>query len=199
MKFSAIEKRDLVKAWLAISIAFAIVFGGGFSLDNAFFVLVVFSGITVGLGFLLHELAHKYVAIKYGCWAEFRAYNSMLWLAILCSFFGFVFAAPGAVMIHGHYISRKQNGLISAAGPITNYVLALLFIPLALSGVCATRTEPVWQKISVSISFSSSLTISTPSISILVATMVDLSCPKRPAALPVEPEPNIPFSTTITF
>ena len=134
MKFSSIEKRDLAKAWIVIALAFAIVFHGGLGFGAEFILLVVFSGITVGVGFLLHEIAHKYVAIQYGCWAEFRAFNSMLIMALLFSFFGFVFAAPGAVMIHGHYISRKQNGLISAAGPATNYVLALVFLGITQIG-----------------------------------------------------------------
>ena len=134
MKFSSTEKKDLVKAWIVIALAFGIVINGGLGFSSQFAVLILFSGITVGLGFLLHEIAHKYVAIKYGCWAEFRAFDTMLMLALLCSFFGFVFAAPGAVMIHGHYISRKQNGLISAAGPATNYVLALLFLVVGMFG-----------------------------------------------------------------
>lgn len=140
MKFSLIEKRDLVKAWLAIALAFAIVLHGGIGFGPEFFVLIIFSGITVGLGFLLHELAHKFVAQKYGCWAEFRAFNHMLFLAVLFSFFGFVFAAPGAVFIRGHFVSRKHNGLIAAAGPITNYVLALVFLGIAFVGGDLLRT-----------------------------------------------------------
>jgi Zn-dependent protease len=42
-----------------------------------------------------------------------------------------VFAAPGAVYIHGDYISDEQNGKISLAGPLTNIVLALIFLGLA--------------------------------------------------------------------
>jgi len=43
------------------------------------------------------------------------------------SFFGFVFAAPGAVFIHGKIDARK-NGIISLAGPMTNLVLSFLFL-----------------------------------------------------------------------
>ena len=56
----------------------------------------------------------------------------MLILAIVMSFFGFIFAAPGAVMISG-YVSRAKNGIISAAGPLMNVVLVLVFILLLLS------------------------------------------------------------------
>ncbi len=45
---------------------------------------------------------------------------------------GFLFAAPGAVMISG-MITRKENGVISMAGPMTNYVLGMLFLGLALA------------------------------------------------------------------
>jgi len=130
IKFSKIELRDLAKAWLIISIAFAIVLSrgqlGAFLLTNA-----VLSAITVGTAFLLHELGHKFVAQRYGCFAEFRADNFMLFLAIITSFFGIVFAAPGAVMIAGR-VSKERNGKISVAGPAVNLVLAVIFLVLAL-------------------------------------------------------------------
>jgi Zn-dependent protease len=86
--------------------------------------------IAVGLGFVLHELAHKFLAMHYGFWAEYKLWVEGLILAIVTSYFGFVFAAPGAVYIHGDYISDEQNGKISLAGPLTNIVLALIFLGL---------------------------------------------------------------------
>jgi len=54
---------------------------------------------------------------------------------------GFVFAAPGAVVIYtafrdGHGVRQvgltaKQNAFISAAGPAMNIMIALLFLPIA--------------------------------------------------------------------
>ncbi|MBI2662905.1 hypothetical protein HYX15_00020 [Candidatus Woesearchaeota archaeon] len=122
MKFSRTEIIDLVKAWIAISIAFGIVLRGEFGFIESF----ILSGLTVGIGFLLHELAHKIVAQRYKCWAEFRSFDQMLLLAILMSFFGFVFAAPGAVFIRGN-VTTSKNGKISVAGPITNIILAIFF------------------------------------------------------------------------
>jgi len=56
----------------------------------------------------------------------------MLFLALIFSLFGFIIAAPGAVFIHG-FITRTQNGKISLAGPLTNVILAVIFlIPLLL-------------------------------------------------------------------
>lgn len=127
MRFSAIELRDLAKAWIVISLAFAVMSEGGFSISPGFFAAAAISMVTVGVGFLLHELMHKYFAQKYGCRAEFRAFDFMLLLAFVMSFFGFVFAAPGGVFIEGN-VNRARSGRISAAGPLTNIVLAALFM-----------------------------------------------------------------------
>ena len=127
---SKLEIQELVKAWLAISIAFTILLGyGALGEDLPLGHVFILSLLTVGLGFLLHELAHIFTALFYNCLAELRADNGMLALAIGMSFFGFVFAAPGAVMIQG-FITYRENGIISVAGPITNILLAILFIPI---------------------------------------------------------------------
>lgn len=132
--FSIREVRELVIAWAVISVAFMFALTPGmfsFSLNA-----LILSAITVGIGFLLHELAHKFVAQYYRCHAEFRSNNGMLVLAlVLAGLSGFVFAAPGAVMIEGVRL-RKHLGHIAIAGPITNVVLALLF--LAVPGAIGT-------------------------------------------------------------
>ncbi|MDP6647777.1 MAG: site-2 protease family protein, partial [Candidatus Woesearchaeota archaeon] len=61
---------------------------------------------------------------------EFRSFDNMLILALVMSFFGFILAAPGAVMISGR-VDKARNGKISAAGPIVNLVLAIIFLALA--------------------------------------------------------------------
>ena len=87
------------------------------------------SFVAVITAFLLHELAHKALAQRYGCYAEFRAYPMGLLLGILTAAFGFLFAAPGAVMISGS-VSSRQNARISAVGPGTNFALAGAFFGL---------------------------------------------------------------------
>ncbi len=120
---------DILKAWIVISLAFAIILSNNDILSNKFLVNLIISALTVGIGFLLHELSHKVVAQKYGAIAEFRSFDPMLILAILMSYFlGVIFAAPGAVMISGGDINIRRYGKISAAGPLTNLVLALLFL-----------------------------------------------------------------------
>ena len=132
MKFSSkTEVEHLFKAWLAISIAFSIAL---FGFGPEFLKGILISAVTVGVGFLLHELAHKLVAQRHGCFAEFRANMNMLIFAILLSFTGIILAAPGAVMIKGA-VDKRKNGLISAAGPATNLVLAVVFFFLLMLGL----------------------------------------------------------------
>lgn len=128
------ERVDLVKAWFMLSLAFAILLREPHlarfeSAKISFLVSFAFASVTVGTGFVLHELAHRFVARKLGFVAEFRAWDAGLLLALVMSFFGFIFAAPGAVVISGH-VRRSESGIIAAAGPLANIVLALAFLPL---------------------------------------------------------------------
>ncbi len=116
---------------LTISFAFSLFKEPGFSID--YFWLIF---ITVGLGFVLHELAHKYVAIRYGANAYYRASTFGLFAALGLAFItngSLVFAAPGAVYFHGSHLTREQIGKIGLAGPMMNLVLALVFGFIALN------------------------------------------------------------------
>ena len=150
------ERIDLLLSWVVLVIGFSIVMGGRRvpSID-----LIVISALGVGTGFLLHELAHKFIAQRYGYWAEYRANRSGLLLIIIVSLMGFILAAPGAVMIHKAsnpypqstayslreevYVDRRkvQKELlwISLAGPMTNIILAALFYGLLASGIMASK------------------------------------------------------------
>ena len=134
-KISPRERRDLLIAWLAISAAFMLIFirRGGFTPEIILFYFVL-ALLTVGVGFLVHEMAHKYMAIQYGYWAEFMMDTTMLTVAIaLAALTGFVFAAPGATMIYGPTLSKRENGIISVAGPLSNLVLFALFVAVAFA------------------------------------------------------------------
>lgn len=142
------ELKDLLTAWIFVSVAFSIVrtIETGFTISeifkSEFLTTMLISAITVGLAFLLHELAHKIVAQHYKCWAEFRADITMLVLAVLMSFLGFVFIAPGAVMIFGN-ITKRQNGIISLAGPLTNILLAIILLPLLFLDTTSVLKEAI--------------------------------------------------------
>ncbi len=137
------EVRDLAIAWVALGLAFTFFLTPtGFVQDivantldwNAFGRTFVLSMLTVGAGFLLHELAHKIVAIRFGQVAAFRADYGMLAVAIGLGLAGLLFAAPGAVYHRGR-ITVRQNGLVSVAGPVTNLLLAVVFlVPFLLAG-----------------------------------------------------------------
>jgi len=147
-KISRREEADLFVAWMAVSLAFAIIFiapGGFLSTPvriNPVTALVFFaiSLVTVGIGIILHEMAHKFTAMKFGYYAEFRKDNMMLLVAVaLAALVGVVFAAPGATVIYnnsidGRGISREQNGKISAAGPLVNLILCIPFAGLLIYG-----------------------------------------------------------------
>ncbi|MFH1235182.1 MAG: site-2 protease family protein [Candidatus Diapherotrites archaeon] len=125
------ERNDLLISWFTISIAFAFVLGPGLLNAVDFLYFLPISFVAVGTAFIFHELAHRQVARHFGCYAEFRAWTWGLVLAIalpLLTFGRFMFAAPGAVYIYGEHITRRQNGLISIAGPATNIVIGLVFL-----------------------------------------------------------------------
>jgi Zn-dependent protease len=133
------ERIDLVIAWLAIAVAFTLLpIRRQFELTGRvdpvlaglFFAV---SLLTVGVGFVFHELAHKFAAMRFGYWAEFRKDNQMLLIAVvLAALAGVVFAAPGATVVYGDRISRREDGLISAAGPVASILLAIAFLALYL-------------------------------------------------------------------
>ncbi|MEM0449906.1 MAG: site-2 protease family protein [Methanomassiliicoccales archaeon] len=122
IRFSRQETLQIIIAVAVLTFAFFNIFpwyGAGVS---ATLFLLGTAAIAVITGFAFHELMHKFVAQRNGAWAEFRIYPMGLLFAVLFSFFGFVFAAPGAVYIQGR-IDRRQNALISAAGPLMNLVI----------------------------------------------------------------------------
>ncbi len=136
------EVRDLLVAWFVLSFAFS----AGALFDPGYFLnIFALSLVTVGLGYILHELAHKFTARRYGAIAEFRLWTWGLMLALLLALASggrIIFAAPGAVYImplaqplYGSYRSiRRETGLVALSGPLTNAVLAIFFFSLSLLG-----------------------------------------------------------------
>jgi len=126
-RFGVNEIRDIVIS--AIVLAYA--FGG---LDGFWVAL-----FAVGISFLSHELiGHKLVAQHFGFFAEYRKWTFGLALAIFSSFFGMVFAAPGAVYIAPtvregfawkvREITKKEMGIVGLGGPFVNIVLGAAFV-----------------------------------------------------------------------
>lgn len=132
----------IVLAWLVISVSFstAEIFAFGLTLQLVLTVLLI-SGLSVGVGFIAHELAHKLLASRYGCWAEFDISPMGLALAIftaLATRGSFILAAPGAVHIEpkpGILLTERSLGLIAIVGPLANIVVALIFQSLPQEGL----------------------------------------------------------------
>ena len=137
--FSDLEKSNLKLATAAFTLALGFMavrgFGGISDLGFNTWILTLLLSmpvmlLAVGPAFLLHEIGHKIVAKKNGCWAEFRADPKGLQFGVILAFFlGFLFMAPGAVMVAG-LVTRRQNGHIAVAGPLTNLSLFIIGIPL---------------------------------------------------------------------
>ena len=135
--FSRTEIEHLTMATMAFTIALAFVFTGGLFgalANSASFVLYAILGLlTFVPGFLVHEVAHKIQARKYGCWAEFRASPGGLQFGVLmAAILGIVIMAPGAVMVAGN-TTRQQFGKIALAGPASNVVLWCIGLGFAIS------------------------------------------------------------------
>jgi Zn-dependent protease len=132
------EMIDLSIAVAVLTIVFGMPYGGVMTLLGAPLWLIGalfgFSFVAVMLSIFPHELAHKFVAQRYGYWAEFRRNDQFLVISLLLSLFGgFGIAAPGAVMIAGP-VTTESNGKISAVGPGTNCLMGALIFPVALFG-----------------------------------------------------------------
>ena len=124
-RFTGKEIRDLIISFIVIALGFTILYSNGdYSNIGLVFRIVM---IGVGAGFIFHELGHKFVAMHYGYYAEYELWPTGLLIALASSFFGFIFAAPGAVVIYSNGMEEKTNGIISIAGPIVNIILGLIF------------------------------------------------------------------------
>jgi len=125
MVFYKSEIVQMLISVITISLAFSL----GFLIS---FPLIL---LTVGIGFIAHEIGHKLVAIRFGCKAYYKMWVEGLVLALAFAFATggkFIFAAPGAVYIYKPNMTRRENGIISLAGPMVNVVLAFIFFSLML-------------------------------------------------------------------
>ncbi len=148
-RISSIELKDLFLSLVALVVAFSILINGK-KIPDLEMILIITVG--VGTGFLLHEMAHKFVALHFGYWAEYRANQVGLLFAVILAFVGFIFAAPGAVMISKPNVPqefymqdpvgqeelkremKRETLWISLAGPTTNIVLVIFFFLLLWLG-----------------------------------------------------------------
>lgn len=128
-QFSKVELRDLIIAFVVLSFCFAI---SNVGLDvNGILSILPIVMFGVGIGFIFHELGHKYVAMKNGCRAEFKVWPIGLLIGFVSAFFGVVFAFPGEVKTYAENLTEELEGKITVAGPAANILLAFIFIVVA--------------------------------------------------------------------
>ncbi|MFC2007643.1 M50 family metallopeptidase [Chloroflexota bacterium] len=143
------ELFEIAISAVILAIAFGIFLSGGsdsFSNLPNLIEMSLISLLAVSLGFIFHELGHRFVAKKYGYIATYSLWIPGLLLAIITSLFSWIFAAPGAVWIRSKekinideekYINHL--GKISITGPLVNVCLALIFLLLSYLYIYANR------------------------------------------------------------
>lgn len=134
------ELRDLLISAFILAAAFGIAISGGYAAFSSPWTLAttcLTALIGVSSGFILHEMGHRFIARRFGCVAEYRMWPLSLVIALASSLFGYVFAAPGAVVISSGTDSQgratltsEKAGLISLAGPAMTICLAVVFVLL---------------------------------------------------------------------
>jgi Zn-dependent protease len=119
-----------------ITIGALLVMGVGlsmFSIVKSNSLILVSLAFVLTLSFLLHELAHKLMAQRYGLWAEFRLTLSGALITVVSMLLPlFKIISPGAVMIAGH-ATKDTVGKTAFSGPLTNIVLSIIFIGATLN------------------------------------------------------------------
>lgn len=147
-QFSPGEGLSILAAWIVLSIAITYQNLIGAILGKGGLDVVLAGFIATATGFILHEMGHKFVAIRKGYLAHFRLWiwGLVLTLAVVTlSGGGIVFGAPGAVYIApataqlydygtGGRDAEEDSMLISAAGPGVNLAFAAGFLILFLFG-----------------------------------------------------------------
>jgi len=123
MRFSDTEIKHLIVGTVLVSAVGVSFYIGNFSTVLA----LVVATILFAMGFILHELSHKYVAQRYGLWAEFRVNTFGLIVTALSIVSPFKFLAPGAVVISG-FADRDRMGLTAFAGPVVNIAIAIALL-----------------------------------------------------------------------
>ncbi|MEM0141041.1 MAG: site-2 protease family protein [Thermoplasmatales archaeon] len=128
--FSAKEIRDIVVSVITLSIAlFFIVSRSPFKISIMDALGISF--LMTVTAFLFHEMSHKFTAIHYGAWSEFRMWPLGLLLTIVTGLLGFLFALPGAVYF-ASYRNPIREGKIALAGPSSNLAIGIALLPVLL-------------------------------------------------------------------
>lgn len=123
----AIKIKSSKTELLHLSIATILVMAVGLSFNHYRYISWQFLAVFVS-AFLIHELAHKFLAQYYGSWAEFRAqlYGLIITAISALPIMPFKFIAPGAVMVG--LSDKGRFGRVALIGPMTNLIMGFAFL-----------------------------------------------------------------------
>lgn len=91
------------------------------------------SFLAIGIGFVVHELAHRHIARRLGAFSRYKAWYLGLLVALLIAIATrgrMIFAAPGAVEVYLPWYMPRAEAAISFAGPLANIIVALVCLLL---------------------------------------------------------------------
>jgi len=144
--FTGNEIKDIILTIMALTVIFAF----PNYLDLPIYLVAII------IGFLLHELAHKFMARKFGMAAYYRMWPTGIIFGLLLAGFGLLtntplrFVAPGAVVIYPYrfgrwgyrikHLTTREEGLVSVVGPGVNVFFAFLFMFIPIPGALFIST-----------------------------------------------------------
>ena len=131
------EIQDIIIADVALTIAFTLIYTGGLAATTLHFASFLYflpiAFVAVTLSFVLHEYMHKIVAQRFGAIAAFKKSDMGILITLVTGAFGFLIGIPGATMIYTSRFTNKEEGYVSLAGPLTNFVIFAIFFGAYLS------------------------------------------------------------------
>ncbi|MFT4250179.1 MAG: hypothetical protein ACMXYD_02350 [Candidatus Woesearchaeota archaeon] len=90
--------------------------------------------LAITISVLARQAAQKYFAHKHNKQVTFQINTLTALLSIPVAFIGVLLAAPGKTIISG-FVSRKEQGIIAAIGPITSLAIALITLTIFFTGI----------------------------------------------------------------
>lgn len=138
MTFTFQEIRDILISVFVLGLLVS--FGSVYETWNEVFNNYIIMTIILGVSFIIHELAHKFIAQAYGANARYTLWYPGLLISMVIGVFSggqLVFFAPGFVLISSSFMSKfgfkqvfigeNEFGQISLAGPAANIILMMAF------------------------------------------------------------------------
>ncbi|MHA1380678.1 MAG: AN1-type zinc finger domain-containing protein [Candidatus Helarchaeota archaeon] len=92
------------------------------------YLLLGILGGLITVGFIGHELSHKFSSIRLNYWAEFRLIPPYAIATAIIPYF----VMPGSVQVSSSNVTEKDMGKIALAGPLFNLVLGIIYLAVGI-------------------------------------------------------------------